>query len=232
MRLTDVGLPRLRALLEALAVLAPKVEYPAVPEMRITCGDQQYLVQVREGHMRFSSWSLRAGGCDLTPAQILAAITGTDEVAEVPVVAAAATGEGHPRRRGWLVAVLAAGILGSNALTAWWLTSPATNLPREVFPEYRLLEPEPAQRLLDRVAGTYETGREEGDRRLFLRRDGTVLWGKYGARLAMVEETELTAAGAESGGQPALLASNRMLIAVKDAATLVYFGDTYRRVQP
>ncbi|MDO8631376.1 MAG: hypothetical protein Q7R41_12880, partial [Phycisphaerales bacterium] len=96
-QLTDVSLWQLRELLNALTELAPKVAYPAVPEMRITATGQQFLVQVRDRRVRFSSWSIRTGGSDLTPAQILAAIAGTDETMDEPV--GASTGRGGERRR-------------------------------------------------------------------------------------------------------------------------------------
>jgi hypothetical protein len=230
-QLSGVGLRQLQTLLEALATLAPKVEYPAVPEMRITDAERQFLVQVREGQVRFSSWSVRAGGCDLTPAQIVAAITGADPSTT------AAGGEAEPappsrRRRGWQVVLLVGGILGSNAITAWMLTRPGPALPVELQPPYRLVESEPAERLLTRAAGVFETGGEEGDRRLAIRRDGAVNWGRYGPNRLIVEETPLTVVAAETDGQPALRAGDHSLIVVKDAATVVYFGDTYRRVPP
>ncbi len=227
-QLTDVSLWQLRALLNALTELAPKVAYPVTPEMRITSEGRQFLVQVRDGRVRFSSWSVRSGGGDLTPAQILALIAGTDEAAAAPAGATAGAGDKRRRRRIWLIAFIAGGVLGSNGLTAWMLTRPAPDL----LPVHRLLEPDPAQRLLERAAGVYETGQTDGDRRLNLRRDGTVQWFLLGEGKMVVEETTLSTVAAEAGGQPALLAGNRTMIEVRNAATLVYFGDTYRRVPP
>lgn len=234
-RLTAVNVAQLRTLLEALTELAPKVEYPAVPEMRITAANHQYLVQVRDGGVRFSSWSARAGGCGLTPAQIVAAITGTEEPMAAPVRVMPATSGHEPVRRTGLVVLLGAVTLGCPLLT-WMLTgssSEAAALRRAgIVPEYRLLEAEPAKRQLERHAGAYETGQAEGDRRLVLRPDGTVVCAKYGPGRTLLEEITLTAVGAEAGGKAAFLTGNRALIEFESAVTLKYIGDKYSRVQP
>lgn len=220
---------QLGALLAALAKLAPTVAYPTAPELRIAAAEGRFLVQVKEGRIRFTSWALRTGGSELTPAQILAAITGDDVVDAAEFSDGGSSGGGRKRRpRAAVIALLALVIVGSNAMTAWTLTRPAPDL----LPPYRLLEPEPAQRLLAEVAGTYETGGAEGDRRLVIARDGAVQWAKFGAGRALEEETALTTQGAQSDGQPALLTSARALIEIKDPLTLVYYGDTYRRKTP
>ncbi len=231
-RLDGVSPPQLRALLEALAELAPKVEYPATPEMRITGGEQQFLVLVREGHMRFSSWSVRAGGDDLSPAQMLTTITGIDAAAPAAAAAVAVVVGSSRGRRVWLGVLLVAGILGSNVFTAWWLLAPPPDLPPELRPPYRVLEPEPGKRLLLRVAGTYETGQAEGDHRLIVRPDGTAQWATFGAGRVVAEEVPLTVTGGETESKPVLVTGERFLIEVRDALTIVYFGDTYKRVQP
>ena len=227
--LDEVDVARLRALIEELARRAPTVEYPALPEVRITGGNQRFLVQVREGKVRFSSWSVRAGGCDLTPTEILAAITGITEIPATTNGTASRGGAAKPRRAG-LIGLLAAGIIGSNAITAWVLTSRTVELPRELRPIYRLLDPTAGKRVWERAAGVYETGQTDGDRRLTVRLDGTILCTQLGPRNTIVEETPMTAVAAESGGKPALLTNNRLLIEIRDPQTVIYLGDTYRRV--
>lgn len=242
-KLTALTVVQLRELLEALATLAPKVEYPAAPEMRISVASRQYLVHVRDGSVRFSSWSVRAGGCNLTPGQIIDAITGTDDAVDTPVRivrparavrAAPPPVEEEPRRRTGLIVALAAAAIGCPLLT-WQLagsSSDETELRRLMkIPEYRVLEPEPAKRQFERAVGTYETGGAEGDRRLVLRADGTVLCAKYGPGRALLEETTMTAVAAEAGGQMAFLTGNRTPIEVRDASTVVFCGDTYRRTR-
>lgn len=234
-KLTAVNVAQLRALLEALTRLAPKVEYPAVPELRITADGQPYLVQVRDGRVRFSTWSGRAGGCDLTPTQIIAAILGTKEVLVAPPRPAPTNAGAKPARRIGPLVGLAAAAIGC-PLLMWLVASPGsdeTQLRRlQVLSEYRLLDPDSAKRQLERVAGTYETGTAEGDRRMVIQPAGTVLCAKYGPGRALLEEATLTVVGAEMGGNPALLTGNRSPIEFRGAGALIYFGDTYERVQP
>jgi hypothetical protein len=229
-QLDDISAARLSALIEALARLAPEVEYPALPEMRITDGKQQYLVQVRERRVRFSSWALRSGGCDLTPAEIIAAIAGT-ELSQTPETREPAAGHRESwRSRCGLIALLAVGILGSNLITAWVVMDRTTEWPAALRPPYRLLEKEPGRRMLERVAGVYATGDADGDRQLTLRADSSILWAQLGPNRTVVEETPLTALAAEANGRPALLLASGLLIECRDAQTLVYLGDTYTRV--
>lgn len=226
--LPDIKLPgvspdQLRVMLETLAALAPRIQYPVNPEIRIATGDRRFLVQVKEGHIRFTSWSLRTGGSDLTPQQILAAITGSDEGRGGAPVAAGGR-SGFPR--GLKIALIAAAILGSNALTAWMLTRP----PPDLMPKYRLLADEPATRLLAGAAGDYATGAEDGDYALQIFPDGKVRWVTFGEKGAVAEETLLTAQAAESRGKPALVTSNRGLIEIRDQVTVAFYRDVYQRI--
>lgn len=225
--LGELSPEQLRKLLVALASLAPNVEYPATPEVRIASPDGQYLVQVKDRHVRFSSWSTRAGNSDPSPEEIVAAITGTDVAAMQGVATAELVGALRCPRRGLAIGLLAAAILASNGITAWMLTRP----PPDLLPEYRLLDADAANRLLSDTAGIYETGAAQGDRRLRLERDGRVRWEKLGDNRAIEEQTDLTAQAAQSAGHPALLTSARALIDIKDPSTLVYYGDTYRRAR-
>ncbi len=225
--LPDVELPavsaeQLRALLRGLAQLAPTIQYPAAPELRIAAADGRFLVQVKDGRIRFTSWSLRAGGSELTPEEIFRAITG-EELNDFGPGGARETKSRLPK--GVKIALLALAILGTNAITAWVLTRP----PADALPEYRRLDPEPAQRMWAEVAGTYETGAEEGDRRLTIKTGGDVNWSKYAADLTLDEQTTLKAEAVLLAGRPALLTSTRAPIEVKDALTVIFYGDTYRR---
>lgn len=80
--LEEVAAEQLRALLEAMVALAPTVRYPAEPEMRIVSPHGRFLVQLRDGRTRFSSWSLRGANREFTPDEIFAAITGIEQEAE------------------------------------------------------------------------------------------------------------------------------------------------------
>lgn len=225
-RRAGVGAPELRRLIAAFARLAPGVEYPLQPELRISDGERQFIVQVKAGRLQLAGWTVPSGFADSSADGIWRAITGETEAE--PEQAAPEPARGQARRRPVLVATLVAAILLANGATAWWLAQP----PPTLLPEYRLLEDDPGRRLLERLAGDYETGGAEGDRRLRIRRDGTVLWAKYGPGKAIAEETTLAAAAAETAAGGALLTGDQALIEARDPLTVVYFGDVYRRIQP
>jgi hypothetical protein len=225
--LSDVTTERLRRLIDGLAKLAPQVQYPATPELRITAPDGRFLVQVRDGKIKFTSWSLRTGGSELTPAQIFAAITG-EELDDRPVRAAAEERKGLPR--GAKVALLALVILGSNAVTAWFAMRPPARLPVELLPQYRLIDEDQGQRLLANMAGDYATGSAESDRVMTIKKDGAVRWWKIGENRSVVEEETFVTkpVQVQPSGTSGLLANNA-IIELKDPITVMFFGEAYRR---
>lgn len=225
--LRDVPEGRLHALLASLAALAGEPHGAARPEVRITAPHGQFVVQIADGQLHFNSWTLRAGGCDLTAEQIFAAIVGLDEAQPD---AAAGAGAGRGKRSRWLrVGVLAGLILGSNAVTAWmFLRTP----PNPFLPDYTLLVAEPAERVLADLAGDYRTGSAEGDRGLKIARDGRIHWMKFAEGGGSTEESDLTAKAVQSRGRPALLTSDYALIEILDGSTVKFYGDTYRRKVP
>ena len=223
-QLTAVTPEKLRALLEALAVLAPSIEYPVAPEMRIKSDSDHFVVQVKEGRIRFASWSVRTGGGELTPRQILAAIAGIEEEGG-PDFAGGLAGRAAGLPRASKGALLAAAILVSNGITAWMLTRP----PPDMLPEYRLMESEPGTRLLADVAGVYETGSAQGDRSLTIHADGTVRWVTFGNNRTIAETSDLTAQPVLTGGRPALLTNTRALIEIREPVRVVFYGDIYHR---
>jgi len=230
-KLPDVEFARLSAkklgaLLEAFATLAPQVRYPAAPSLRVRGEHGDFLVQVNAGQVRVTSWSTQANTENLTPDRILALIMGAD-VADGR--GARADGIFGRLPRAGKIAVLAVAIVGSNILTAWFVTRPPPRLPVAVLPEYRPLEPEPGQRALADYAGDYETGRAPGDRQLMIAKDGTLRWRQLGPDGKIADDVALAAQPAQSHGRAVLVASNQGMIELKDPVTLVYFGDTYRR---
>jgi len=228
-----VAARELRELVEALTALAPRTEYPAEPELRIVGPHGRFLVQARNGGTRVSSWSAQAGGANLSSAQILAMILGLEEAEALP--ARAGDGAGMRPARGsarWKLVGLVIAIVGSNGVTAWMLTRPPPRVPVALLPEYQLVAPERAHRVLADFAGEYDTGFAEGDRHLTLRADGNARWFVWGADRAARDEVTVAIQAAETRGRPALLADGLALIEMKDPITLVYFGDTYRRKSP
>ena len=219
----------LRILLTALAAVAARDDRTAMPELRIIALQGRFLVQARDGRLLFHSWKTRPEGMVLKPEHIFAVVTGTGT--EADFATAEALDPGHrgspprpPRPRRKLV-LLAALIVGTNAATVWLLLRPAPDL----LPPYELLPATAAQQLLTEAAGDYETGAKAGDRGLHIAPDGSLRLVKFGPNHAVVEEVALTAQGAQAGGQPVLITSDRTTVEIKDPATVVLYGDTYRR---
>lgn len=214
-------------LLKSAEALAPQVAYPAAPEIRIVAPTGQFVVQFKEGRLKLVSWAKAAAGGVLSAQQIGAIIVGEAAATTASSSRAErAVGGTRSRIQHYItMTLLGAAIIGTNVFTVWFLTRP----PKSLLPKYRLLEREPAERLLASAAGEYATGEKPGDRRLHIRRDGVAVWGKFGADRAVTKETNFTLKGAETGGQPALLTSKRALITIKDPMTVVLHGDTYQR---
>ena len=79
------------------------------------------------------------------------------------------------------------------------------------------------------VAGDYETGTREGDRRLTIQPDGALQLSKYGQKRTVVEENSKTVRGALTSGKSALLTNDPYLLEIRDPNTVVLYGDTYKR---
>lgn len=221
----------LRTLLMAATALAPKVTYPLTPEIRIAAPTGRYVVQLKEGRLQFVSWaSAKSRGGNPTFEQIIGIVSG--EIAEGdPAFEAAPTAPidekmSAGKSRGLFIALMVFIIIGVNGFTFWNAKKP----PGNFLPKFQLIEPAPAARLLTSTAGAYETGRDPGDRRLQIAKDGGVVWIKFGAGRSVKQQNTFTVQAAESAGKPALLTSTNSMITIKDPTTLVYFGDTYIRV--
>ena len=220
----------LRTLLRSAATTAPQVAYPLTPELRITAPSGRYMIQLKEGRLHFVSWSSATSrGGNPTADQIFDIISGAEVVDDTtPVAAGGPAAEGGSSNVGrWIVGgLLVVAIVGINFYSVWNYRKPPGNL----LPPFSLKEPERAKRLIETVAGAYETGSASGDRRLQINRDGTVVWIKFGANRATAERNEFTAQGAETNGQDALFTSRKSLIEVKETTVIKLFGDTYVRV--
>ena len=130
---------------------------------------------------------------------------------------------GVPR---WVkVTVLAVLIVGFNGATAWMLLRP----PPSVVPKHELLPDFESRALLQKVSGVYETGKDEGDRRLEIDPTGILHLAKFGPQHAILEERKKTARGALVNGRTALVTADGV-VEIKDTQTVVLFGTTYHRV--
>ncbi len=232
-KLAGVPGPRLRALLDAMAGLAHSVAYPVAPELRISSPDGMFVVQVKAGQLHFVSWSsARPSSGEVTPAQIYASITGEENEEEAaPIRISGTTGQkAAPRSNKFknmmtMVGLIAAIIL-VNSFTVWIVARPK----KTMLPTYALMGPEPAERLLTSVAGSYEMGGPTGGRRLKIEKAGKVEWIKFGAEYKPIETKLFTVKAAEVSSKPALITSRKSMIEIKDSISVVLYGDTYKRV--
>jgi hypothetical protein len=227
----DVTPEHLRRLLATVATVQPSSEPDANPELRIESQHSRFLVKPSEGRLRLHSWTTRVGGLELSvdeAYQIIIEAHPTHPTAPSGAPggpAPQAATPAKPTTPKAKIAILAALILGVNAVTAWMLVKPQPSL----LPAFELLPPDKGQRLFGEVAGEYETGAEAGDRALEIGRDGKVKLKEYGPFRAVLGESVMTFQGATAGGRPALVVPARAVIEVRDPNTLVLFGDTYRR---
>lgn len=227
-QLNYLSAKQLRGLLEAAFALAPSVEFPAEPELRISTASAKFVVQLKGGALNFISWSssVKAGG-KVTPAQIFDAITGADrQVEDVSTGGGALFGLGGGLLSKMNIGMLAVAIIAVNSFTFWFMSRP----PKTLLPKFTVMQPEPAERLLADVAGIYETGGSSGDRRLEIKKDGAVQRIKFGEHRVAAQKQTYTVKAVEAGGKPALVTDRKSIITIKDAQSLVLFGDTYRRV--
>ena len=229
--LPGVTVEKLRELLVALAATAAHL--PAVsaasPEIRIRAGKDNIQIRVSDGQLRFVSWETKTGGVGLNVDQIIARVCFSAPRSEAaPIRPArmhipAAAPEKIPR---WLkVSGLIIAIIAINCTSVWMLLKP----PPDLLSEFELLPAAASQELLSMVAGDYETGAREGDRRLTIQSDGAIQLSKYGQRRLVVEENTKTVRGALTSGKPALLTDDPYLLEIKDPNTVVLYGDTYKR---
>ena len=153
--------------------------------------------------------------------------------ADRPASASPLATEGAPVETGgiprWVkIAVMSIIIIGCNATAAWLLLRP----PTIIGPKYTLMTPADSATLLVKVAGEYRTGSAEGDRRIVIDTGGTALVARFGANLAVVQPLTKPIRGALVDGQPALVTDDPAAITLKDADTIVYYGNTYKRHNP
>ena len=219
----------LRALLRAIVKLAPAVEYPAEPTVRIEAPAGRFLISIKAHQLQFTSWSSSQAHPVCPPVDEMLRIFAGDAVeGELDVEEPAAPGAPAPKKPAhklWLV-FFGLVIVGANVYTIMDFRKP----PGNFLPPYKLVTGPAAAQALESVAGRYETGRQAGDRRLVITTDGQAEWSKYGKDGAVVQPQAFTVQAAEAGG-PALLTSRQTLITIKDPATLIYFKDVYTRVR-
>jgi len=206
-------------------------ETPGItPEIRIQTAREELQVRAVSGGLRYDSWDTKVGGLILSPEEIIAKIGGPNVVPKRPrrvAAAAPAPQDGPPR---WLkLAGLAVAIIAVNATTVWLFFSP----PNTLLPRHEVLAEAETRKIFSNLAGEYETGGEQGDRRLVIAPDGTLKLGYYGAKRAVLRESPVNARGAKVEGIPALITIDPpSVVQIKDPNTLILYGDTYKRRVP
>jgi hypothetical protein len=223
----------LRALSEVAARLT--IYEPSTPEIRIKTDREVYVVRTRYRRLCFVGRESLLRGEEHSVEFILATVTGitepevkaaTPRVFERPATTSGLNmpSAGFPD---WakitLMLVLVIGCLGGGV---WMLLRPT----RSLAPKFTYMTSSESSALLVKVAGEYQTGRTEGDRRLIIGTDGTLRLAKYGPAQAIAEEIIRTARGAKQGGQPALATSDPYVMVIKDDDNVVLYGQNYKRV--
>jgi hypothetical protein len=229
LRQAHVSEHQLHRLIDAFGKSAAQAGPDAKPELRIDAAHGRFVIQATRGKLRFNSWTVRVGGADLSPAQIFAIVTGAEDPGSSMKAAESFMRDARRGRRPRL-ALLVALVLGANATTAWLALRPSP--PNPLLPEYKVLGTETAARVFAQVAGEYVSGTVPGARGLSIARDGSVHWVTFGADLKVEETSDLKTRAVESRGRQALLAGDLGLIEIPDAASVVFFNETYRRKAP
>ncbi len=236
--LVAVKVEQVRELLYALSEVAAglTIYEPAAPEIRVKTDRDVFVIRARHRRLCFVGWEQVLRGEVHSVAYILSTITGTAEpvkiapkeerapvVASLPVSSKRTEVDAVPRSL--KVVVLTVLIIALNATALWLLLRP----PANPAPEYVLLPTFESQALLTKVAGEYETGSQEGDRRLVINSDGTLNLAKFGRNRAITDETTRTARGAMANGRAVLVTNDPYIVAIKDADHVVLYGNTYHR---
>ena len=239
-QILTVTTAQLRELLMALSQVASHLTIyePSAPEIRIKTDREVYVVRTRYRHLCFVGREAVLRGEEHSIDFIIGTITG---LAEPELKAAAPRVFARPTSANLAGARLSAGtgipdwvkitlmlILSAAFLVGglWLLFRPA----RTLAPKYTLLSAPDSSVLLNRVAGEYHTGNQEGDRRLIIGPDGTMRIAKFGKDQAIAEEIIRTSRGAQLDGQPALATSDPYVMTIKDADNVVLYGQNYKRV--
>ncbi|MBK8856289.1 MAG: hypothetical protein IPN11_00965 [Opitutaceae bacterium] len=230
--LPAVDAVRLREILQDMqkAVAQQAPADPAAPEIRITSPQGVFMVKAANGRLRLHSWNLKSGTREMTVEEILTTVGEHAPDAKHAAKAAARQSSGNgggalssiPR---WVKIAALVILFGTiNAVSGWMLMRP----PPDLLPPHEMLSAAATERLLNSVAGEFETGSRPGDRWMTIVRTGNVRIVKYGPK---PDESLLTARAATVNGQEVLITSARSMIEIKDADTLVLYGDTYKRMK-
>jgi hypothetical protein len=238
-QLASVTPIQLVELLHALEDVASKLTIyePSNPEIRIKTDREVHIVRTRYRRLCFVGREAVLRGEAHSVIYIMAAVSGQAE----PAIASAAirplerpssahplasrgSGGGFPDwAKAALLLVLSLGCIGGGI---WLLLRPKNNLSAK----FTYMTADNSANLLTKTAGEYRTGVQEGDRRLIIGADGTLRIAKYGPGQAIAEEVIRTARGATQNGKPGLATTDPYLMLIRDADSVVLYGQVYKRV--
>ncbi len=245
-QLPSVTTVQLAELLHALSNVAAglTIYEPSNPEIRIKTEREVVVVRTRYRRLCFVGREAQLRGEDHSIALIMAAASG---IAEPEFVALPARAVERPSSSAspvgarnyaapssglfphWvklaLLVVLSLGCIGTGV---WMMMKP----PKNFAPKFKLMSVDDSRTLLGKVAGEYRTGIQPGDRRLIIDASGSLRLAKYGTAQAIAEEIVRTVRGVTQQGVPGLATSDPYLLTVKDADSVVFYGQTYKRVAP
>ena len=240
-QLPAVTAVQLVELLHALEDVASKLTIyePSNPEIRIKTDREVHIVRTRYRRLCFVGRESVLRGEAHSVAYIMAAVSGLSEPVIAPAtirpserpssahpLAARGSSGGFPDwAKAALLLVLSLACIGGGV---WMLVKPKNSLA----PKFTLLSASDSSDLLRKAAGEYRTGVQEGDRRLIIGSDGTLRIAKYGPAQAIAEEVIRTARGATQNGKPGLATSDPYLMLIRDADSVVLYGQVYKRVAP
>ena len=241
-QLATVTAVQLVELLHALEDVASKLTIyePSNPEIRIKTDREVHIVRTRYRRLCFVGREAVLRGETHSVTYIMAAVSGLSE----PVIAATTirpverqSSSAHPlASRGssggfpdWAKAALLLVLsLGCISGGVWMLLKPKNTLT----PKFTLMAASDSVTLLSKTAGEYRTGVQEGDRRLIIGSDGTLRIAKYGPGQSIAEEVIRTARGASQNGKFGLATSDPYLMLIRDADSVLLYGQVYKRVAP
>ncbi len=228
-----VGPEKLRVMLTALSEVATRhrTDYSVNPEIRIKTGKSELLIRARDGGLNLVSWDKSVGGQNLSVSDILAQLDQSSADAsssKSPVASSSdlrAVGGSSDKARRNKIIMLVTAFLAINAFTAWNFIKPEPSF----LPKHQVLPVAETREVLVKAAGEYETGSTPGDRRLIIQPDGSLILSTYGPRRTIVEQINRSAKGALYGGRPALVTNDPAMLEIKDADTVVLYGNVYKR---
>lgn len=237
-KLENLTAQELAALLEAFRALDP-VQNIADPEIRLQTVRESYFIRTERGKLFLYNARYRADpASELTVAEIIAELDGSAAAARtaVPFALSAGLGDGAagaavtsvtpepPRKPPVFRSVLALVLLGAVIYTKYLLDWTAA------LPPLRRIDSAELATLRSSLAGVYLTGSQPGQHGIVLLENGDLKLFQLNAQAAPSVLYDTYAPGRLGAGLWLAINQPGERIEVTDHDTLVYCGETYRRI--